>query len=135
MISGKFHLYTRITVALVAAILVSEFLVQDVFLGATPAVRPDVADRLVERTLAFVNIDNYTAFFRRDRNRSSDIASMPFSTTVVRGVYAKENETTSVVQVKVDEVDWIEVPYTRNDGTVIQLRIPRGTNPPPPGLF
>lgn len=140
MIHSKLHIYTRILVAFVAAILASEFLVREVFISATPNVRHDLADRLVERSLALVNIDNYIAFFRGQQGGpSTNIALQhdpePYRPTFIKGVYAKETETESITQVRYDEVEWIDIDYQRADGTVETIKIPRGTNPPPPGLF
>lgn len=143
---NKFHIYARITVALVAALLTSQLLVQEVFLGATPNVRPDVADRLVEKSLALINVDNYIAFFRGKNNQSNTIAkneedaknklkSVGFQPTLVKGVYAKEIQNAALFEIRIPEVDWVPVSYTKADGEVIQLYIPRGEQPPPPGLF
>lgn len=131
---NKFHLYTRITIALVAALVMAEFLMQDVFVAGTPRVRPDLADSLVRRTMALINIDNYVAFFRGDRG-SDNLASSDYQPTIIKGVYAKETEDISLMEVRVDEVDWVEVSYLKKDGTTEMIKIPAGTQPPPPGLF
>lgn len=130
----RFHLFTRITIAIVGALVMSEFLIQDVFVASTPRVRPDLADHLVTETLALINVDNYMAFFS-GKTRDNSIASKDFQPTIIRGVYAKEDSTTSAMQVRVDEVQWTQVPYIKKDGTTIMLKIPSGTQPPPPGLF
>jgi hypothetical protein len=146
MIGSKLHMYTRILVAFVGAILVSEFLVRDVFLGATPNVRPDLADRFVERTLALVNVDNYLALFRRGAATTNNIANNtpasgeqsveePLRPTLIRGVYAKETSTEVITEIHYEEVQWVDVDYTTKDGTVEKIKIPAGTQPPPPGLF
>ena len=143
---SKFHLYTRITIALVGALVMSEFLIQDVFVASTPRVRPDLADHLVTQTLALVNIDNYIAFFRGNKNNTTLVASnendakeklkkVPFGPTLIKGVYAKEIENASVIEIRVPEIDWVPVSYTKVNGEVVQLYIPRGEEPPPPGLF
>ena len=130
---NNFHKYTRITIALVGALVMAEFLMQDVFVAGTPRVRPDLADHLVNQTMALINIDNYVAFFTGRRN--ANIANDPYTPTIVKGVYAQETESTSVLEIRVDEVDWTKVPYTKKDGTTIMLKIPAGTQPPAPGLF
>ena len=132
---GRFHSFTKITIALVAALVTAEFLMQDVFVASTPRVRPDLADHLVEQTLALVNVDNYIAFFRGDNRVPDNIASVSSQPTLIKGVYAKESEDTSVMEVKVNEVEWQDIQYTKKDGSTITLKIPAGTEPPPPGLF
>lgn len=136
MWGSKLHIYARLMAAIVAAILVSNLLVQDVFIGATPNVRTDFADRLVERSLAFINIDNYIAFFGGNRGSvDPDIAKVPYTPTLVRGVYAKETARTHLTEVRYDEVQWVEVPYVRKSGKTEMIKIPAGTTPPAPGLF
>lgn len=112
----------------------SEFLTQDVFVANTPRVRPDLADHLVTQTMALINVDNYIAFFS-GKKRNDNLANAEYQPTIIKGVYAKETEDTSLMEVRVDEVDWTEVSYTKQDGTTEMIKIPAGTQPPPPGLF
>ncbi|MBI4136812.1 hypothetical protein HY469_02005 [Candidatus Roizmanbacteria bacterium] len=145
---NRIDLYSRVSVAIVLALLTSQLLVQEVFLGYSPRVRPDLADRLVETTLTLVNFDNYSNIFNRDSgtdytkalasNENEAIEQLdhvPFQSTVIKGVYAKETGNAYMSRINVHEVDWVTVDYQRKDGSMIKLEIPRGTQPPPPGLF
>jgi len=130
---NKFHLYTRMTIAIVGALVISEFLIQDVFVASTPRVRPDLADHFVTQTMALINVDNYIAFFSGKKN--NNLESSEYKPTIIKGVYAKETEDISLMEVRVDEVDWVQVPYTKKNGTTEMIKIPAGTDAPPPGLF
>lgn len=139
--------YSKILIALVAALLTSQLLVREVFLGYSPTVRTDLADRLVERSLALVNIDRYLALFRgnqqppgvpgqitpvpsfRDR-----LAAIP-PRQLVKGVYAKESDEGALTEVRFYEIEWEFVPYQKRDGTTVTIKVPKGQAPPPPGLF
>ena len=142
---NRIDLYSRISVAIVLAFITSQLLVQEVFLAHSPNIRPDIADRVVETSLAFINIDNYIAFFKGNdfgpRDPSSpgniqrNLAEQTLQPTAIKGVYAKENEYARHTEIIHDEIDWIEIFYERKDGTIEKIRIPRGTEPPPPGLF
>lgn len=74
----RVDIYSKIVIALVLALLTSELLVKEVFLGYTPKVRPDLADVMVQKTLGLVNIDNYLALFRRKED--TQIANVPPAT-------------------------------------------------------
>jgi hypothetical protein len=142
---NKIDLYSRISIALVLAFLTSELLVQEVFLARSPNIRPDFSDRLVETSLAFVNIDNYRSlfqgngFFRKDENSprliEENLASKPFIQTGIKGVYARETEKAKQTEIVYDEIDWVEIFYETKSGTMEKIKIPRGTEPPPPGLY
>lgn len=146
---SKIDFYSKITIALVAALLTSQLLVREVFLGYSPRIRPDIADVLVEKSLALINIDNYLAFFRGKpsslpeteqpaktaQQAKQELAQIPFKETLIKGVYAKETEDAVLTEVKFEEVDWIDVSYQRASGEVTTIRIPKGQTPPPPGLF
>lgn len=140
---GKIHIISKFMVALVGALAISELLVKDVFIGYTPSVRPDLADRLVTRTLAAVNADTYISFFTdRGKPRPSldgetlkeRLSEVP-PQQIVAGVYAKESNDGTITEIHYDEIQWIEVPYRRKSGEVVVIKIPKGTVPPPPGLF
>lgn len=145
----KIDFYSRITIALVAALLTSQLLVREVFLGYSPRIRPDLADVLVERSLALINIDNYLAFFRgkpetlpetgklakTPEQARQELAGIPFRETFIKGVLAKETDNASLIQVTMDEVEWVEIPYSRANGELTTIKIPKGQAPPPPGLF
>ena len=140
---SKIHLITKGLVAFVAAVMISEFLVDDVFLGYTPTVRTDVADRIVTRSIAAANIDTYLSYFQdKSKPRPSldgqtliqRLAEIP-SQQIVPGVYAKESDEGSLTEIKYYEIRWKEVPYRRTGGSIETIRIPEGTEPPPPGLF
>lgn len=143
---NRIDLYSRISVAIVLAFLTSQLLVQEVFLAKSPNIRRDFSDRLVETTLALINVDNYIAFFRgegafRDGDPSSpgqiqkDLAEKPFQPTAIKGVYAKETDYAKETEIVYDEVEWIEIFYQKKDGSIEKIKIPNGTAPPPPGLF
>ena len=142
---NKIDLYSRISIAIVLAFLTSELLVQEVFLARSPQIRTDFADRVVETSLAFVNVDNYASlfqgkgFFNHDPQSPGSIedslADAPLLPTAIKGVYAKETENASHVDIFYDEVDWVEIFYEKKDGTIEKIKIPKGTQPPPPGLF
>jgi len=139
----KIHIVSRVLVALVAALLISELLVRDVFLGYTPTVRADLADRLVERTLATVNIDTYVSYFTDTDNPRPQLDPDTFkerlaeapATLIVKGVYAKDTQLGTLTEVHYDEIKWNEVDYRRKAGTTQTIRIPEHIQPPPPGLF
>lgn len=143
IISSKLHIITKGAVAFVAALMISEVLVKDVFLGYTPTVRQDVADRLVDRSIAMANLDTYLSYFD-DRSKPRPavdpqtlierLAEIP-SQQIVPGVYAKESDEGYVTEIKYNEITWKDVPYRTNAGMIITIRIPEGTEPPPPGLF
>ena len=40
-----------------------------------------------------------------------------------------------LIQMRFEEVDWVEVPYQKANGQTIMLKIPKGTQPPPAGMF
>lgn len=137
------RIYSKVAVALVAAVLTSQLLVREVFLGYTPRVRADLADRLVERSIALINLDRYPLFNRqREIQRlPADIASltkqfaeMP-ARALVPGVYAKEVDGASYTEIHFEQVDWVEIEYRRKNGERETIKIPRGTAPPPEGLF
>ena len=147
---NKIDLYSRISVAIVLAFLTSQLLVQEVFLSYSPSIRPDLADRVVETSLAFVNIDNYRNFFAGQREERTDFSAtlasnetealdhlgqVNFTPTIIRGVYAKETGNAALYRINVKEIDWVEIFYEKKDGTIERIKIPRGTQPPPPGMF
>lgn len=143
----RFEPYSKIFIALVLALLTSQLLVREVFLGYSPALRLDIADRFVETTLALVNVDNYLAFFR-GRDETPLPPGVPTPTPgvfdrlagvpprqIVKGVYAKETDEAAVTEIHYNEIEWVEYPYVRNDGTRVTIRVPKGQQPPPVGLF
>lgn len=142
---NKIHIYSRISLAIVLAFLTSELLVQEVFLAETPRIRQDLADRVVNTSLAFVNIDNYRnlfqgqGFFQKDPNSPQSIrdslAKTPLNPTAIKGVYAKETDNAEQIEIIYDEVDWVQMTYVKKDGTTEIIQIPAGTEPPPPGLY
>ena len=143
---NRIDLYSRVSVAIVLALLTSQLLVQEVFLGYSPRVRTDLADRVVETSLAMINFDNYRNFFRRDSNIESTLAQneaeahdqldkISFKPTVIKGVYARETENAVETRINIPEIDWIEIDYQKKDGSTVKVKIPRGTDTPPPGLF
>ena len=146
---NKIDFYSRITIGLVLALLTSQLLVKEVFLGYTPRIRPDLADIVVEKTLTLVNIDNYLALFRgkptelpqtgtiakTPAQAKQELAKVPFKPTIVKGVYAKETADASLIEMRFSEVEWVKVKYQKKDGTIIDLNIPKGTQPPPAGMF
>ena len=145
---NRIDLYSRVSVAIVLALLTSQLLVQEVFLGYSPRVRPDLADRVVETTLALVNFDNYRNFFNREERTDytkalannenearEQLDRVSFQPTVIKGVYAKETGNAYMTRINVYEIDWVTVDYQRKDGSMIKLEIPRGTDTPPPGMF
>lgn len=140
---SKIHIISKFLVAVIAALIISDILVKDVFVGDTPAVRTDVADRLVTRTLAAVNIDTYISFFSDNGNPRPDLspetlkdrlANVP-PQTIAKGVYAKESDDGVITEIHYDEIEWQEFPYRKADGTIVSIKVPKGTVPPPPGLF
>ena len=139
--------YSKILVAFVLAIVASELLVKEVFLGYSPQVRPDLADHVVERSMALINTDNYIAFFSGEnrppskREQKENIAQYKEVTEqtpavqIVPGVYAKETAEGQYTDVNYHEIQWVEVEYARANGQVEVIKIPAGVEPPPPGLF
>lgn len=136
------RIYSKVAVALVAAVLTSQLLVREVFLGYTPRVRTDLADRLVERSIALINLDRYPPFNRgTTRPRIADTATLAeqFATlparAIIPGVYAKEIEGASYTEIHFEQIDWVEIQYRRKNGMIETIKIPRGTAPPPEGIF
>ncbi|MBI4129870.1 hypothetical protein HY468_00990 [Candidatus Roizmanbacteria bacterium] len=144
----RFEPYSKILIALVLALLTSQLLVREVFLGYSPALRPDIADRFVETALALINVDNYLAFFRGRENQTplplgaptptpnilDQLAAIP-PRQIVKGVYAKETEDVAYTEIHYNEIEWVNYPYRRNDGTQVTIQVPRGQQAPPAGLF
>lgn len=131
--------YARIMVAILLAFLASEIMVKEVFLGYTPQVRPDLANRVVDSTLALVNIDSYRAWIngetRQERINRLALEQENYTNTITPGVYAKETSTASELYINVEEVEWVTIPYVKKNGETINLNIPAGVEPPPPGLL
>jgi hypothetical protein len=140
MFKDKLQLYTRITIALVAAIITMEFLQQNVFVASTPRIRPDLADKLVEKSLALINVDSYISFFRDDSDEKKvkrlmdSVANVP-KRQIVPGVYAAESEYGVYLEVNEKEINFNSLQYQKKDGSIITLEVPEGMEPPPPGLF
>ncbi|MCR4263215.1 MAG: hypothetical protein NUV98_00665 [Candidatus Roizmanbacteria bacterium] len=143
---NRIDLYSRVSVAIVLAMLTSQLLVQEVFLGYSPRVRTDLADRVVETSLAMVNFDNYRTMFSKNREAETAIAQspeealeqlakVPYKKTLISGVYAKETGNAHLTRINVQEIDWVSVDYQKRDGTIITVEIPRGGQKPEPGLY
>lgn len=141
---NKIDLYSRIAIALVFALLLSNFLNKNVFIASTPKIRPDLADTVVEKTLALVNIDTYLSLFRGRPTENiaktkdtakKELAKETLKSTLIPGVYAKETPDASLTEMHFEEVQWQSVPYIRANGEQIMINIPKGSTPPPPGMF
>jgi len=141
---NKIDFYSKITIAIVLALLTSQLLVKEVFLGYSPRIRSDLADVVMEKGLALINIDNYLALFKgksgsnlakSEEEAKKELEKVSLKATLVKGVYAKETENAAFIEVNMNEVSWVEIPYQKASGETIMLRIPQGTKPPAPGLF
>lgn len=150
----KIDFYSRIAIVLVLALLGSEFLVRQVFLGYSPRVRPDLADVVVEKSLALINLDNYRNLFRR--NSTQNIASRPQVSSfdpaefqarlgkpvvipqtimdevkalpriqIAKGVYAQESEKMTLTTINYDEIEWETITYTTKSGNSYRFRVPK----------
>ncbi len=141
---NKIDFYSKITIAIVLALLTSQLLVKEVFLGYSPRIRPDLADVVMEKGLALINIDNYLALFKgksgsnlakSEEEAKKELEKVSLKATLVKGVYAKETENAAFIEVNMNEVSWVEIPYQKASGETIMLRIPQGTKPPASGMF
>lgn len=146
----KFNIktYLRVLVAIIASLLITQFLIREVFLGYSPKIRPDLANNLIEKTLALFNKDTYVTFVENLKKKDSakdtqinqsaalkELDSKPYVPTIIKGVYAKESTHAVLFEARINEVDWVSVPYTKKDGSIVMINIPVGTQPPSPGLF
>lgn len=141
---NKIDFYSKITIAIVLALLTSQLLVKEVFLGYSPRIRSDLADVVMEKGLALINIDNYLALFKgksgsnlakSEEEAKKELEKVSLKATLVKGVYAKETENAAFIEVNMNEVSWVEIPYQKASGETIMLRIPQGTKPPASGMF
>jgi hypothetical protein len=71
--------------------------------------------------------------FRKPIPKKPD--DLPYQSTQAIGIYAAETEDTTYYEYRLDEMVWIEIPYVKQDGTTVYIKIPKGEDPPPLGLF
>jgi len=98
----------------------------------------------MEKGLALINIDNYLALFKgksgsnlakSEEEAKKELEKVSLKATLVKGVYAKETENAAFIEVNMNEVSWVGIPYQKASGETIMLRIPQVTKPPASGMF
>ncbi|NTU47258.1 hypothetical protein HGA88_06535 [Candidatus Roizmanbacteria bacterium] len=122
-----FH-YLKITGILVFAFLISSMLLDGFFLNNSPILRKNAPQYLVKRILLIPDqAKNYIA--RLTSPNYDKLLKDVSSTTVAKGVYAKQTEKATYIEYHLNQVDWIEYTFIVN-GKTIKIKSPKGSIPP-----
>lgn len=142
----KFSLYIRIFLVLALSFLFSRLLVKDVFLANTPKIRPHLDKYLAEklRNTAEDIRTNFVALLpnflksKQEQDKQNAIALAEFLKKnlqpVASGVKANTVGSSSLIEYKINEVEWQEYTFNIN-GREVKIKAPKGSNPPPKELF
>jgi hypothetical protein len=134
-----------ITFCLGISFLVSGVILQNIFIGNTPTVRPHLDSYLAMKLRNAMNPVSTLVAKLQNKNttgsgtktveeRSVALQNIPFS-AISKGVAARERDGVSEVKYELNSIKWIEYSYTTKEGKVLKIQVPEGQQPPPPGAL
>jgi hypothetical protein len=162
MLINNYKNLIKLLLVLVLAFLVSSFVVKNVFLADTPKIRPNLGGYLMakinsvkENMLAKLNFNfvpssqpqvpvneppaNTVAENQTNQTSQTDngIVNVLKESLkpVTQGVSAAEKDGYSYTEFKLDEIEWVQITYTLNNGKQITIQYPKGTEPPPKEIY
>jgi hypothetical protein len=141
----KFNFYIRIVLILLIAFLLSKSLSNNIFLADSPKIRPNLDTYFLakinttkDNILAKLNFNfsfpknNFVA--NQSRNQTIEFLKNNLH-PITKGVSAATRDNYSYTEYKVNEIEWVRVTYTLKNGKTINIEYPKGTNPPPQGIY
>lgn len=143
--------YLKLFLILGTAFIISDYSIKNVFLAQSPKFNPYFAQNTLARASSFwskstnlvasINLfpkndpsninnqnNNQPSSFSLTKQQVAESLQTPLS-KVSQGVYAGERDNKQVVQIKMNEIDYLE--YTFNvDGKQIKIKVPKDQQPP-----
>lgn len=151
MFSNNYKNLTKFLIALVLAYSVSNFSIKNLFLADSPKIRPNLDQYFLakinntkENILAKLDFGSMfpkfnlepASNFVANQNREETVNFLKSTLKpVTKGVSAAEKDGYSYTEFKLDEIEWAQITYTLSDGKQITIQYPKGTNPPPKGIY
>jgi hypothetical protein len=138
----KYSIYAKIIGAMALAFFAVNTVAPEVFIANSPKIRPgldravalrintlaDEGKDLIARITSFGQKSNYEQQTQQYNAQREKLQSIPF-TPVGKGVYAKSDNETTVVELRLGELDWLEYTYMIN-GKEVKIRVPKDVEPP-----
>lgn len=138
--------YLKIGLILGTAFVLSNFSIKNVFLADSPKINPNVGKNMIAK------IDNFWSktssliafngglfnFFGSTYNSTGLIKDLPAKTLdalnaplhkVSQGVYAGEKNDIQVIEIRSNEIDYLEYTFNVN-GKEIKIKVPKDQQPP-----
>lgn len=144
--------YLGFFIALIFSYFISNFFVKNIFLSNSPKIRPNLGKYFLAKisntkekilgklnfNLNFFSSNNYSYNnTSNDQIRRQQIMDSLKSSLkpITKGVKANSKDGYHYFEFKLDEIDWVKITYTLNNGKTITVQYPKGTNPPPKEIF
>lgn len=131
-------LYAKLFGAIILAVIVTKLITNNVFIADTPQIKPNL-DKVIAINLDSLINDNIIARAIKGKPAIAEkvekhnqllqqFSNIPFQ-QVSKGVYAKNDDKTVVIEYRFGEADWLEYTFTIN-GKEIKIRVPKDEKPP-----
>lgn len=144
----------KIFLVLVFALLISSFAVKEVFLANSPKIRPNLSGYFLakmnvtkDNILARLNFNflsrprqeidqTQTGTFAENQTSNGTVEFLKQSLQpITKGVSAASQDGYSYTEVRLNEVEWVQITYTLKNGQTITIQYPKGTEPPPQAIY
>jgi len=143
--------YFLFFIALGVAYLLSNFSIKNLFLANSPKMRSNLDQYFLakiintkENILAKLRFNislpkfnlasNNNIVSEPVRQQKMDLLKMALS-PVTKGIRAASKDGYSYTEIKLNEIEWVKITYTLKNGKTINVQYPKGTNPPPQGIY
>jgi hypothetical protein len=126
MKNKKLQLYFKILITFIFGFFLSSFLIQKIFLAATPRIRPNAFSNLALEIKN--NTHSLIALFIKQPSPEEVLKDVPLK-TISKGVYGKTRGNYSYTLIKIHEIEWKEYTFNIN-GKEIKIKFPKDQQPP-----
>ena len=139
--------YLKIFLVLVIAYYIADFSVNNLFLANSPRLRPNLYDYFLakintvkENLLSRLKINffqttqmaNLAEDKAEDKKREEIMMFLKNNLKpITKGISAASKDGYHYSEFRLDEIEWVRITYTLNNGETITIEYPKGTEPPP----
>lgn len=122
-------LYLKIGACIFLSLIFTRFLLKNVYIANSPYFRNDLNPARILASLTESGQTILSKLFGKNQFADIPLEFIPFK-SIEKGIYAKENKTSSYTLYKEAEIEWYEFAFEYKGKKHI-LKIPKGQSPPP----
>lgn len=143
--------YLGIFLVLAVAVVISHLTIKNVFLANSPIIRPNLSSTLAslikEKSSSLAVLINSlrskpttsTITAKREEKevsieKTQELKNIPFS-PVAKGVYAKSDRGHTIINLRLNEIEFVEHIFKLSNGQEVKINIPKGAAAPPQELL